>query len=205
MLQQKRQTRRFGSRYSILCEVDDTEFNATVIDLGAEGMRLAVPQKLESGTRLTVFARQDREGKGLELEVRWCQPKSFTSIIEVGCSYCGSPEGTWVESALKQLDSSRDERRNDVRAPILLPIQVNGKLAGNVENLGPGGVLVTLDEALEQGSEVTLRIGPTEGVEPLETRARIAHQTDGCFGLAFLPLSPEQTALLNRYLDLGIR
>lgn len=211
---QKRQTQRISCRYAVLCEMDKSAFNATVVDIGSRGLRMAVPRKLKAGTRLNVsYARKDLVGKSINFEVRWCRLKRFTSIIEVGGVYTSRLEGTWVESALNEMGLTEltAERRKSVRAPIsedfTLQVQIDTTLPGRVENLGIGGVCVVLGHPLGSGAILELLIGPYYHLKALKVKAQVVHQLSTPFpdtwsyGLAFHQLTAAQRTLLSSYVE----
>ncbi len=211
---QKRKTQRVSCKLATICEQGKAAFNATVVDLGSQGMRLIVPRKLKAGTRLNVSAAKgDKEGKSVTFEVRWCRQKRFTSSIEVGGLYRSALEGSWVERALRELGMQRgvsQERRRSVRAPVnqdfTLSVQINSTLPGKVENLSVGGAQVVMGHPL--GNEILdVVLGPYYHLKALKLKAEVVHEMSSHFadtwfyGLTFCQITPAQRGQLNQYVE----
>lgn len=211
---QKRKTQRVSCKLATICEQGKVAFNATAVDLGMQGMRLIVPRKIKTGTRLNVSAAKGEvEGKSVTFEVRWCRLKRFSSSIEVGGLYRSALEGTWVERAWRELgmrSGVSQERRRSVRAAInqdfTLSVHINGTLPGKVENLSLGGAQVVMGHPL--GNEMLdLVIGPYYHLKALKLKAEVVHHMSSHFadtwyyGLTFSQLTPAQRSQLNQYVQ----
>lgn len=220
-LDQKRSLTRLRCRIPVLCQGQQSSFEATVVDIGLHGMRLEVPHKIAGGQIMAVSYKAAGGRKGPEkvvTQVRWCRKKRNAEVLEAGVEYVERDEKltkSWVDHVLDEVgydESSVFEKRRSLRAPgrLLGYLETRGgRYSGSVANLGLGGALLEVGKALARGTPVEVEIGPDHGLDALRLEGKIAHVTRGdqgwLNGVVFSDLAPAQAELLGQYIFLLMR
>lgn len=216
-LEQKRSLTRLQCRIPVRCQGENLGFDALAVDIGLQGMRLEVPQKLPNDTVLAVSYHslgRRRAPEKVVTQVRWCRKCATSNSHEVGLEYVGGDSNhprSWVDYVLDEVgydEESVFERRRSLRAPGKLLgylVTKGGRYAGRVANLGIGGALLETTRALARGTPVEVEIGPEHGLTRLVMSGKVRHvrraEAEGWLnGVVFEELRPEQVELLGHYL-----
>lgn len=215
--EERRRLIRVKCNYDVSCIVGNKTFPATVLDMGLNGLRMEVPERLRKGA--TVYVHHPKPSNRFDNEhvmcnVKWCRNKKTGDGLEVGVQYADTPGNmrrSWVKFLLKELgfdERAIYTRRKSVRAPSHLKgSMTNGdgeRSEGTVLNLGVGGALFTAENAFPPGSAVRLKVGPYRRMSPLELDATIIstrkQRDNGYFvSVRFTDPTPKEVKRLGDY------
>lgn len=215
---EKRQLIRLKCRYKVTLSIEKQAFSGHVVDMGLQGMRAEVPERLKVGT--PVHVTYNAESTSFQVDtvksvVAWCR-KSKTGKIEVGLRYQDTRtnlERSWVKVILRELgfdEKSIFQRRKARRAVAMLPAQAGSMgqrpLPARALNLGVGGALLQSDERFDKGMEMTLDIGPALGLPVLTVAGEVMtcryepQSQSWLEGVRFRSMDQKQLDLLTRYI-----
>ncbi len=184
--EERRRLIRVKCDYQVSCIVGNRTFAARVLDMGLNGMRLEVPERLRGGS--TIYVHHPKPSNRFDNEhvicqVRWCRKRRNTDEIEVGVQYADTPGNmrrSWVKFLLKELgfdERAIYTRRKQVRAPAQLYSEVlsdDGQtLVSKCINLGVGGALFESHEAFSPGTNVRMKIGPYRRYRALDVTGTV--------------------------------
>jgi hypothetical protein len=143
---------------------------ATVLNLSANGAKLAVPYALNRDENFRIRLVVERLGLSfyLSAQVCWSAPEGTAACV-IGCRF--SPN--LPEMILQQLaDGGRFDRRDRNRLPASAAVGIvraNSKFwsreTGHLHNYATGGVCVATDRTAALGETLTLRFGKRDGVD----------------------------------------
>lgn len=215
---ERRRLIRLRCDYQVQCVVDQQQFSAQVTDMGLNGMRLRLDQKLKPGSTIFVYhpSRVDKvENEYVLCLVRWCRRRHNSEDLEAGLQYADTPGNmrrSWVKFLLKELgfdERAIYTRRKSIRADARLTgraVADDGRrLEGLVLNLGAGGALFECPDAFAGGTRVRLHVGPYAKLRPIELPGIVLHakrsKEDGPYmtSIRFEDLNGTQVRQLGQY------
>lgn len=219
--EERRRLIRVRCDYQVQCQVGETRLPARVVDIGLNGMRLLLEQRVKSPASMQVHHPSSVLGFDSEevvCHVRWCRKRRKGDGYEVGLQYAdteGNVRHSWVKYLLKELgfdERSIFTRRKSIRAQASLPAQIvdgaGGRLQGIVVNLGAGGALFEGPEIGAEGDNVVLHLGPAAPppssspsltFKALELPATVVESRDSYTSLRFGQLDHSQVRQLGEY------
>jgi hypothetical protein len=107
LLESKNGNRRWQERYPWIQEIRfrvgyGTFRKAKVLDVGPGGLRLILPQRLESGVHLQVLYKtvDGRHQHWVEAEVRWCREYEDRFLVGVEVEHCSAVDQRPFEQLL---------------------------------------------------------------------------------------------------------
>jgi len=186
--EERRRLIRLRCDYTVQCVVEQQQFEAHIIDMGLNGMRLRMNHKLKPGSNVFVYhpTRSERiENEYVLCLVRWSRKRRESEELETGLQYADTPGNmrrSWVKFLLKELGF--DERaiytkRKTIRAESsiegLLASEDGAQMEGTVLNLGAGGALFESANAFAPSTKVKLRVGPIAGLRQLWLTGIVLH------------------------------
>jgi hypothetical protein len=90
----------------------------------------------------------------------------------------------------------------DLRVKVTLPAPANpAVMYGRGNELGQGGMAVTLDAQLQPGDVIEIEL-PVLGAQPLKAKAEVKNREDRRYGVEFMGLTPEQLGQLAQLCQL---
>lgn len=216
-LDERRLTARVTCKYPVSCRTKAGAMVGDVLDLSANGLRLATDRSLRKGEKLKVDPpRGLREaGEAVTGVVRWCRRRGDNSY-QVGVSLVPGAK-SWVGRALRELGLNPDaprERRRFIRVSGKLEVELrddgNPVLTGELLDLSLGGALVRCSSKLSKRAQVRMRVSSLAGLSPLDLVAVVKEVSEPERGgytlsLQFSRPSEGQQKELGRYLASLIR
>jgi hypothetical protein len=216
---ERRRLIRIRCQYQVKVDYNQQSFQAEVVDIGLNGMKLLVKEKFPAKAVLQVHQPEASEGLNtdqVECSVRWCRRSRLGGEgFEVGVQYAdskGNMRKSWVKFLLKELgfdERSIFTRRKAIRADSKLVCQLSGddgrSLDGMCVNLGIGGSLFEGRTSYAPTSNVRLRIGPFKKLKAVElpgqiiTTRRLGEDKDYQSSIRFGEMSGSQLRLLGEY------
>jgi len=204
---QQRAMTRVACNIAVICKQGDKASKARVLDIGLNGMRLAVLERFPVGAKLEVVP----EVGGMEpvnVEVLWCRKRRNQEVLEIGISYPDPEEKlttSWVRVAMQRLGFGVipvNERRQGVRIEMAYPLAiVHGPLRfpARLVNLSAEGAGVEIGEAVTPGS--ALKLTGLPGGEDLGGKVIFCRALPtGSFRAGLKLDKPASDALLNHFL-----
>lgn len=186
-LEEKRQAYRIDCHINVSIKTEAGLFNALCTDIGSTGLRIECSEreKVKKLTKLVVNI-VDRKtgalGPPIPAQVVWRRKIGDTGRVYVGVCYECRPDAlksTWVGPYLDKLGYAEKakaaERRRHVRLGSGLPVEVRSVGTGKLIDLSGGGCKADINGNCNIGANVTLRIGPLEGHEPIEIPASVVN------------------------------
>ncbi len=187
--EERRRLIRLRCNYEVQCVFEETQFTANILDMGLNGMRLRMQERIKPGSTVFVYhpAQVDRtENEYVLCLVRWSRKRRDSEEIEAGLQYADTPGNmrrSWVKFLLKELgfdERAIYTRRKLIRAKSLLTAvlfsTVDGhKLEGKVLNLGVGGALFESSTTYPPKTQVRLRIPAWGKLKPLDLPGVVLH------------------------------
>ncbi|MCA9793674.1 MAG: PilZ domain-containing protein [Candidatus Eremiobacteraeota bacterium] len=194
----RRKVIRLRCRYSVYVLYKKQILTATAVDMGLQGIRLDVREKLKKGTPAVLLYRgavgqkpvltlpdiqRDLEAasqEGVHCEVTWCHQDRYSKKIQAGVRYVDTPQRmsrSWVKKILREIgfdESTIFQRRKIVRVMASIPYETrtpDGPVKGLVLNLGAGGALLQSDSPLP--TILKLHIGPYKNMEYLNISGKV--------------------------------
>ncbi|MGE0488252.1 MAG: PilZ domain-containing protein [Vulcanimicrobiota bacterium] len=210
---------RLLCQYRVNLLYGDTEFKASVVDIGSTGMRLEGVPEMNKGDHLRIsypFAEHFQEDVGFEVEVMWTRVRTHDGVRLTGVRYIKQGEelkGTWVRTLQEEVGLHGDstfQKRKHVRLATTLKAEVrdldSGRFLsqGKVNNLSVGGALIESPEELKKNNRVMALIGPHLNYPTLSVHARVlnsrADEDDGVYlhSLQFVDVNKKQLKTLER-------
>ena len=107
--EERRRLIRLRCDYTVQCVVEQQQFEAHIIDMGLNGMRLRMNHKLKPGSNVFVYhpTRSERiENEYVLCLVRWSRKRRESEELETGLQYADTPGNmrrSWVKFLLKEL------------------------------------------------------------------------------------------------------
>jgi len=203
MQRQRRLATRAESNKSVTCFGDGERFQATVRDVGLQGLRLMVERELPAGAGYRLCLAHEQEA-GVPARVVWCKPAR--EGFQVGLVYTGEEralELTWLRPYLERLRGEAhafQERRRHLRSRVNVPAWINGLQPANVANLSMDGMLLVTQIPV---TEAELQVKVRTPDSPLLS-ARVVHSYEfpphSFLGLEFGDLGEEGRQQLERML-----
>ncbi|MBM3460562.1 MAG: PilZ domain-containing protein [Armatimonadetes bacterium] len=220
---QRRHLTRLRCLYRVSIRAVQQDLRATVVDMGLQGMKVEVPQRLPAGALVSVRYLGSGTGRAFALDavtcrVMWCRKKRFLKTIEVGLAYQDTDanmEKSWVKYILRQIGfdiQSILDRRKAVRVHALLRADVTAAeghgppAEATVMNLGAGGALVETGQRVPLGRQVLLETGPYLSHDVLGCRGEVMQCVQSAetgrwmLGIRFSGMGEKQVHLLGEYL-----
>ncbi len=194
----RRKVIRLRCRYSVYMIYKKQVLTCTAVDMGLQGIRLDMREKVKPGTRVALLYRgavgqkpvlkladvtrdlEDSIQNGVRCAVLWCQQNRYSKKIQAGLRYADSPERmskSWVKKILREIGFDEEtifQRRKIIRVAASLPYEARSgetRLKGVVINLGAGGALIQSEQVLPDILE--LAIGPYKNNDTLCIRGRV--------------------------------
>jgi c-di-GMP-binding flagellar brake protein YcgR len=215
---ERRRLVRLKCRYPVTCELERSAFRAVVVDMGVQGLRLEIPERLKRGqvVHVTYTGAQGHFAvDSVRCQVNWTR-RNLHGHLEAGLSYEdleSNLERSWVKVILRELGfdavsifQRRKARRVVAMLNVLLRRPGRGGLNARVLNLGVGGALLQTLDPFERGQVLTMDLGPVKGLSVLSVSAEVLtcryeprSQSWFC-GVRFQGLADRQLDLLSRYL-----
>ena len=214
----RRRIVRLRCHYDVKAETNGKKFDATIVDMGLKGLRLRCFQALKVGSLVKVATPVPIVGAEAEevvCEVVWNKQPERNFVTFAGMVYKSDDKTmgrSWVKYFLKELGFSQEliySKRRHVRAECFM----EGKLVlrdgtphkVRLYNLGVGGALVELGQALELQQTVELQVGPYEELPPFVASGKLVKvKKEGklsLYGLEFGDLAGSEVKILGRYLQ----
>ncbi|CAN0442646.1 unnamed protein product, partial [Phaeothamnion confervicola] len=203
---------RLRCDYQVECESGPVRLKARVVDIGLNGMRLFLDDRLGASAKLRVHSPASFTGthsESVDCHVRWCRKRRKVEGYEIGVQYDGKPGSmrrSWVKFLLKELgfdERSIFTRRKSIRADGSIRGQMIGPegraLTGTIRNLGAGGALFETPNSLPSGTPVRLRVGPWRRLQAIELPAVVLSARDSQCTLRFGELTASQVRRLGNY------
>ena len=216
--EERRRLIRLRCDYQVQCVVDQTTITARIADMGLNGMRIRINQKLKPGSKMFVYhpsrAADKVEEEYVLCEVRWCRRRRDSEELEAGLKYAditGNMRRSWVKFLLKELgfdERAIYTRRKLIRADTTMVGELHSddgqRLEGVVVNLGAGGVLFESAKSFHPTCKVRLLVGPLGKLRALEVTGVILHIRPTPEGklhtsIRFEDLKAAQVKLLGQY------
>ena len=184
-LQERREQVRLRCHYPVKVTSGANTFRSVVTDVGPRGLRLKFVSPLRKGSLTSItYDHEDTGRPAVQCRTVWCRKRRFSPDRVAGVEFVGGLEsvtGSWVGLVLDELGFNAGDEGNPrrwVRAETHFParLQLNGgpELEARVVNLGVGGAQLLTDQAVgEPGKTARLRMGPWEGLPPLEIEAQL--------------------------------
>ena len=193
-------------------------FKATIVDIGAVGLKLRSGEKLKVGERveLAPVARPGVEVMPVECRVRWVKSHSKGYRNYAGLIFTSDKETmsrSWVKDFMRGLGFTPklvQSQREFIRAECFLearfkPPEASGEIVGKVYNLGLGGLLLETPYTLPIREPINLELVPINKLPALRLQAVPLHaKKEGqmkLVGMQFEDLSAAQNELLGRYIQ----
>jgi len=215
---ERRRLVRLKCRYPVTCELEKSAFRAVVVDMGVQGLRLEIPERLKRGQVVHVTYPSTQAHFAVDsvrCVVNWTR-RNPQGQLEAGLRYDdleSNLEKSWVKVILRELGfdaASIFQRRKARRVVAMLQVQLRrpGRtgLTARVLNLGVGGALLQTLDPFDRGQVLTMDLGPVKGLSVLSVSAEVLtcryeprSQSWFC-GVRFSGLSDRQLDLLSRYL-----
>lgn len=193
----RRQDVRARCRYAVYCvDVKDIS-EATVIDMGVQGLRLEGHKKYRPGEYVKLIFRGvpsqqlsqvpadklKQVDNAIRCEVSWSEDAKGTSI-HTGLLYHDTPdqkEKSWVTQVLSQLgfDSGAWQQRERIRARARLEGEAHAgeeRVKGQVLNIGVGGIMFGSREQLAVDKKYTFFIGPLGELKRLRLQGEVVNR-----------------------------
>lgn len=155
---------------------------ATVLNLSANGAKLAVPQAMGRDETFRIRLAVDRLGLNFYLwaQVCWAAPDGAACIV--GCRFTPDlPEGILQQLAEGMRLDRRDRDRLKTCAKVGI-VRENSRFwsreTGRLHNYATGGVCVETDRTAKLGETVTLRLDKKHRVEVPVVVRWVAEQDD---------------------------
>lgn len=204
---QQRAMTRVNCNIAVVCKQGDKTFKSRVLDIGLNGMRLAVLERFAPGTRLEVVP----EAGGMEpinIEVLWCRKRRNQEVLEIGIKFPDSEEkqaSSWVRVAMQRLGFGVipvTERRQSIRLEMAYPLAlIHGPLRFPIKlvNLSAEGAAVEGAESVNAGAAVKLAGLP--GGQDLSGKVIYCRplQASGSFRMGIRLVKPAPDALLSHF------
>jgi hypothetical protein len=158
-------------------------FNATVLDIGLQGLRLVSDTPLAKGSRVDVSTPSDGKDAGgpLVCKVAWMTKSSKRKLFQIGLVFEDSDENkaaSWMRPVLSGLGFAKGkimEKRLDLRIEVgsLVRVAVHSLQGdflaeGRLVDLSSGGAQVSIETQIPRGTQVILHIGPVGKYSTLE-------------------------------------
>lgn len=223
----RRELVRLRCDYPVLVKLGDTIFAARVTDISAQGLRIAVPEIERPPRRDSVVLVSYRPGgvptgrQRLRCRVIWTRRPRSRTTVELGLAYDDTHENlrfSWVQVLLQELgfDERRLYRRRALRVDLELPIYVRSmeggpEHAGELLNLGVGGLLFRTGGDLSTGDPVQVSLGPYKKLPALNIVGRVVScrpDPEGVgtrHGVRFLGSDTPEVKLLGQYVIQTLR
>jgi c-di-GMP-binding flagellar brake protein YcgR len=186
--EERRRLIRLRCDYKVQCVVDQEQFEANILDMGLNGMRLRMNHKLKPGSNVFVYhpTRSDRvENEYVLCMVCWSRKRRDSEELETGLQYADTPGNmrrSWVKFLLKELgfdERAIYTRRKSIRAEASMNGLLTGddgrELEGTVLNLGAGGALFESEDIFPPSSKIKLRVGPMGSLRVLWLPGIVLH------------------------------
>ena len=217
--EERRRLIRLRCDYKVQCVVEQQQFEAHILDMGLNGMRLRMAHRLKPGSNVFVYhpSRSERvENEYVLCLVRWSRKRRDSEELETGLQYADTPGNmrrSWVKFLLKELgfdERAIYTRRKSIRAASSMPgllTTVDGgrEVEGTVLNLGAGGALLESASTFAPASKVKLRVGPLGPLRMLWLPGIVVHskqpQSEGphLTSIRFEDLKAGQVRQLGQY------
>lgn len=207
----RRRSIRVHSQLAVSFKLGETTGEAQVVNIGLGGLHLYLDLEPERGDTIVLLDPASGKAKpvGIKCKVQWVRKMPRSTRLLVGVNYDEKAE-TLARSRLAQLLSElgflekliyRRRRRRRVKAR--LEVAVNQEFEGTILNIGVGGVLLECSPELEEGTHVSLTVGPQGKLYALNTAGEIRYRNQAeegyHYGIRFLHLNPDQVKLLGKY------
>lgn len=186
--EERRRLIRLRCAYKVQCVVEQQQFEGQILDMGLNGMRLKVSQRLKPGGNIFVFhptSNNQVENEYVLCLVRWSRKRRDSDDFESGLQYADTPGNmrrSWVKFLLKELgfdERAIYTRRKSIRAesslPALMVAPDGTELEGTVLNLGAGGALFESDTVFASQTRVNLKVGPLGNLKPIWLPGVVLH------------------------------
>ncbi|MBI3928515.1 MAG: PilZ domain-containing protein [Armatimonadetes bacterium] len=215
--EERRRLLRVRCELPVTCRVDERDVECVVTDLGVEGMRLRLSDRLDRDQLVSiVYAETSSEFSRHEVRCRvaWCHHVRGESY-HAGVVLVEEPDelkDSWVHCILQELgldEGSIYERRHFVRIALTIPVElrhIEGSAPPDSElvNLGARGALVRCPAELQEDCDIELKLGPLGELPPLVLRGQVVSRKPGgegehFFGVRFVDPDPDQVKLLGGY------
>lgn len=186
--EERRRLIRLRCDYAVQCVMEQEQFAGHVADMGLNGMRLQVEQKLKPGSKIFVYhpAQGDKvENEYVLCLVRWCRKRREGELYDLGLQYVDTPGNmrrSWVKFLLKELgfdERAIYTRRKSIRAEASLEGKLTAEdgreIPGTVVNLGAGGALFQCTQPFPPTTRVRLWLGALGRIRAVELPAVVIH------------------------------
>jgi len=215
--EERRRLIRLRCDYKVKCVVDQEQFSAQIRDMGLNGMRLRMTEKLKAGTNIFVYHpsnTQRVENEYVLCLVRWSRKRRDAEDFDVGLQYADTPGNmrrSWVKFLLKELgfdERAIYTRRKSIRADSSIAgvLSLDGsEFRGTILNLGAGGALFESDTTFATNSKVQLRVGPLGNLRTIWLPGVMLHSKESeesglqLASIRFLDLKPGQVRSLGQF------
>ncbi|MBI3925404.1 MAG: PilZ domain-containing protein [Armatimonadetes bacterium] len=147
-VEERRKVIRLRCRYTVFCILGSDIWQATVVDMGLQGLRLQMERKLSKGTMVSLVYRNAAGGtpvvkkadliadpdlaaqRGVRCQVNWVNQDRYSKTVEVGVTYADAPDRmsrSWVKKILREIgfdESTIFQRRKIIRVVSSIPCQI---------------------------------------------------------------------------------
>lgn len=172
-------------------------FTAQVVDMGLEGLRLEMPQKVDRGQLIALRYEGPTtcyDYDTVQARIVWARPQPNGTSVLAGVAYINpSPylERSFIRHLLRVFDLDKlsiHDRRRDVRMPVSLQATLDVtelREDAFIRDIGLGGALVECKSDLPLGTDICIGLTTADG-EPVTFDANIVRKSRTNFNEAWL-------------------
>lgn len=214
-LEERRKVVRIRCHLRVKVDLGRRFTSATVVDMGPQGMRLKLGERVRGRLQVTYSEKDKRISvPTVGGRVLWCRKLGTETLDYIaGVAYEGdaaSTRGTWVYLILREIgldEKAVFERRRHIRVAGQVPLaaEFQGRVlqgAGMVD-VGAGGLLLNAPP-LREGSELKLTLGPYQQLPALALNGVVVSRKEALgvgylHGVRFVDLTTPQVEVLGTY------
>lgn len=214
---ERRKLVRLRCSYELKAVLHDKKFKATVVDMGAKGLKLRTGQPLKVGDKISLLppGPVSEGGEPVDCKVLWVKQSGRGYSTYAGLLFTIKKEQqarSWVRFYLTELGfnpKTVHSQRRFLRADCVLEARYHSPSlqrtgSGRVYNLGVGGLLLESSHDLPLQEPLEIDFAGGDGLRPLKLVGYpIKSKNDGkvkLIGVEFRDLNAPQLEGLGRYL-----
>lgn len=194
---QNRRVVRLRCNYPVTCSMLGKRFTAQVVDMGLEGLRLEMPQKVDRGQLIAIRYEGPTtcyDYDTVQARIVWARSQPNGSTMLAGVAYINpSPylERSFIRHLLRVFDLDKlsiADRRRDVRMPVSLQASLDATELHEdawIRDIGLGGALVECKSDLPLGTDICICL-TTADAEPVAFDANVVRKSRTNFNEAWL-------------------
>ncbi|MBI3927658.1 MAG: PilZ domain-containing protein [Armatimonadetes bacterium] len=179
---ERRRDARYPFRRQVVCETDNRSFQATVVDIGAGGLRLSSDCELSPGDTIRVYGPDQSSSSAAPVTctISWSSVAGDAFELGAFCDFSEEVRSGWIQQALAEVGhldvpaNRRRSRRVDADLPVtVLSLESRPVAEGNVLNLSFDGMLMSVSGEIPVGTSVRLTVGPHGDLPPLKVLGKV--------------------------------